>query len=74
MFLLYIVCKPSKDLSCNVHGSKCVEDKCQCKPGYTGDLCQYCESTIKRHCLVTNRVIEGEVNTKTGGGVICSCE
>ena len=69
-----LVCRPSLNKTCNVFGSTgCAKNQCLCQPGYVGDQCQFCESNKDRHCLVVNGVDEGDVNSRTGEGVLCSC-
>lgn len=69
----FSVCRPSSNTTCNFNGViDCEYNVCNCKPGYTGDLCQYCDSS--RYCLVTNDQVDGEVDLITGEGVTCSCK
>ena len=68
-----LVCRISPDTTCNIHGvtDECADDKCNCKDGYTGDLCEYCEP----FCMITdNSIQEGEVDVTSGEGVHCSCK
>ena len=63
--------------TCNVHGTShyCQEDKCVCLEGYEGDLCQFCESSSERQCMVIdNTITDGTLDTFSGAGVQCSCE
>ena len=68
-----LVCRISQNASCNVHGviDECVDDRCKCKDGYTGEFCHFCET----FCYPTNnRIQEGEVDVISGEGVHCSCK
>lgn len=72
---LFSVCR-TQNQTCNFNGlESCLNNQCICKPGYVGNLCQYCESSGKRFCMVLdNSVTEGKVNPNTGEGVVCSCK
>ena len=46
-----------------------------CKPGYTGEFCEYCESSPSMYCVVVNNEFRnGSVDSITGQGVECSCK
>ena len=62
--------------TCNFNGAigLSTDKTCICKPGYTGELCQYCQSTDETLCMIiNNEKIDGIVDPITGEGVKCSC-
>ena len=62
-----IVCR-NKYGTCNEFGSlNCKNCGSSCKIGYEGNRCQTCQKGF----YISNGVAEGEVNSKTGEGVIC---
>ena len=68
------VCK-AHNSTCNFNGfdGTCIDGKCACKSGYFGNLCQYCEVSENKKCMVVDNRID-EVDSITGQGVLCSCK
>ena len=51
-----------------------MDKECICKPGYEGELCQFCVSTNEALCMIIdNEKMNGLVDPLTGEGVECAC-
>ena len=70
------VCRLSLNVTCNVHGTiDCTSTHCNCREGYMGNLCQFCDTSKRALCMAIDEVMDvGEVDVISGEGVHCSCK